>query len=201
VPGAEADISVRRGSKMAEQGCRGLGAAFFDALDLIVGYPDATGQFVDREAESDTDVVHSLAEKPEPRGSRSAPDPQPAPESEPSECDSRSSQLPFIALGGRTVVAALRRHPFNQRPRVFLGGRGDIQRPVLTGENLGDGPSPNEHGQAIRIFEKYDVSRQQAAQDGDTPAQAARQRGEGSARPGFRADLVRSGAGDGNEPA
>jgi hypothetical protein len=27
------------------------------------------------------------------------------------------------------------------------------------------------------------VSRQQAAQDGDTPAQAARQRGEGSARP------------------
>jgi hypothetical protein len=62
VPWGEADIGVQRRSKMAEQGYGGLGATFFNALDLIVGHAGAAAEFGGCEPEEDADVIYSLAE-------------------------------------------------------------------------------------------------------------------------------------------
>ena len=63
VSGGEADVGVERGGESAEQGDGGFGAAFFDALDLVVGHLSALGEFGDGKAELGADVVYGLAER------------------------------------------------------------------------------------------------------------------------------------------
>ena len=61
--GGEADICVEGGGEAAQEGDGGLGAAFLDALDVVVGQGSARGQFGDGQAEGSADVVQGLAER------------------------------------------------------------------------------------------------------------------------------------------
>jgi hypothetical protein len=91
VSGGEADVGVEGGGEAAQEGDGGLGAAFFDALDVVVGQGSAHGQLGDRQAESGADVVQGLAEG------------QGLADSDPLGI----SHLPFIGLRREPVVVAL----------------------------------------------------------------------------------------------
>ena len=62
VAGGEADVGVEGGGEAAQQGDGGLGAAFLDALDIVLGEGGPQGQFGDGQAEGGADVVQGLAE-------------------------------------------------------------------------------------------------------------------------------------------
>ena len=62
VSAGEADVGVEGGGEAAQEGDGGLGAAFLDALDVVVGHGGAQGQFGDGQAEGGADVVQRLAE-------------------------------------------------------------------------------------------------------------------------------------------
>jgi hypothetical protein len=59
----EADVCVEGGGEAAQEGDGGFGAAFLDALDVVVGHRGAYGQFGDGQAEGGADVVQGLAER------------------------------------------------------------------------------------------------------------------------------------------
>jgi hypothetical protein len=63
VSAGEADVCVEGGGEAAQEGDGGLGAAFLDALDVLVGQGGADGQFGDGQAEGGPDVVQRLAER------------------------------------------------------------------------------------------------------------------------------------------
>jgi hypothetical protein len=63
VSGGEAHFGVEGCGEAAQQGDGGLGAAFFDALDVVVGQGGAHGQLGDGQAEGAADVVQCLAER------------------------------------------------------------------------------------------------------------------------------------------
>jgi hypothetical protein len=54
-------FSVQRRSEAAQQSDLGLGAALFDALDLILGHASPPGEIRDAQAQGDTPVVQGLA--------------------------------------------------------------------------------------------------------------------------------------------
>ena len=61
--GGEADVGVERCGEAAQQGDGELSAAFFDALNVVIGQGGPHGQFRDRQAEGGADVVQGLAER------------------------------------------------------------------------------------------------------------------------------------------
>ncbi len=60
VAGGEADIGVKGSRQAPHQGNGGLGAAFFDALDLVCGHADALGEVGDAKAKGDPPVIDRL---------------------------------------------------------------------------------------------------------------------------------------------
>jgi hypothetical protein len=65
VPCGKADISVEGRRKLTEQRDGGLGAAFLNALDLVIGHACAACQVGNGQAEGGSDVIHGL-----PKGQR-----------------------------------------------------------------------------------------------------------------------------------
>jgi hypothetical protein len=63
VSAGEVDVSVEGGGQAAQERDGRLGAAFLDALDVIVGQGGAVGQFGDGHAEGVADVVQGLAKR------------------------------------------------------------------------------------------------------------------------------------------
>ena len=55
----ETDVCVEGGVEAAQEGDGGLGAAFLDALDVVVGHGGAHGKFGDGQAEGGADVVQA----------------------------------------------------------------------------------------------------------------------------------------------
>jgi hypothetical protein len=62
VAGGEADVGVEGGRQAAQQRNGGLGAAFFDALDLVGGHIGAQAEVGDAEAKRDAPVIDRLPE-------------------------------------------------------------------------------------------------------------------------------------------
>ena len=58
----KAHVGVQGRSKAAQQGGRGLGAALFDGLDLILGHARPAGEIRDAQAKGDPPVVQGLPE-------------------------------------------------------------------------------------------------------------------------------------------
>ena len=61
VAGGEVDVGVEGGGEVAQQGDGGLGAAFLDALDVVLSEGGPQGQFGDGQAEGGADVIQGLA--------------------------------------------------------------------------------------------------------------------------------------------
>ena len=61
--GGKAHLGVKGGGEEAQQRDGGLGAAFLDALDVVIGQGGTRGQFGDGQAEGGADVVQGLAER------------------------------------------------------------------------------------------------------------------------------------------
>src|ERR1700722_5691222 len=62
VPWSQAYVRVESGGQAPEQGDGGLGAALFDALDLIGGHVSPAGQVGDAQTQGAALIVYGLAE-------------------------------------------------------------------------------------------------------------------------------------------
>ena len=78
--------ALRAAARRRSRGDGGLGAAFLDALDIVLGEGGPQGQFGDGQAEGGADVVQGLAEGQGLAGSRAARDHQRVLRGAPSGC-------------------------------------------------------------------------------------------------------------------